>query len=170
MKRLAIVVALAATACTGEAGRAQHLEDAALRANFSAHRPAFERLLVMAREDRRFFRVADTWVGIHDLSNEQAAKAMPPARWAEYRRLFREADLPEGMSNPHGEPGLVLFYSSAQGILGGSIKGYAHADQALEPQVPSLDDPVQLHFSPDEPRERRFVPLGEGWYLFYEVG
>jgi hypothetical protein len=170
MKRTAVVLALwACAACGFDEGRAHHLSDAELRANFAAHRPAFQRLLAMAREDRKFLRVADTWVGIYGLSNEEAARVMPPARWAEYRRLFREVDLPEGMSNPHGEPGLVLFYSSAQGMLGGSIKGYAYAEEAPEPQVPSLDDTVGLHFSPDESLARRFVPLGDGWYLFYEV-
>jgi hypothetical protein len=171
MKRLAVVVLAvwAGTGCRSHEGRAQHVPDALLRANFAAHRPAFERLLAMARQDRRFFRVAHGWVGAHDLSNEDAARLLTPARWAAYRRLFREADLPEGMSIPPGEAGLVLFFSSAQGLLGGSIKGYAYAEAPPEPQVASLDDPRQLHFPPGESLERRFVPLAEGWYLFYEV-
>jgi hypothetical protein len=94
---------------------------------------------------------------------------MPPARWTEYRRLFREADLPEGISRRN--EGMVLFCSSGQGILGGSMKGYAHSTEELQPVVASLDNPVQLDFSRDVrgTAERRFVALGAGWYLFYEV-
>jgi hypothetical protein len=172
MKPWIAAVLLACSACGfGEQGRSQHLSDAELRANFAGHRPAFQRLLAMAQEDQRFFRVAHDWVGIPDLPNEDAARAMPPARWAEYRRLFREADLPEGMSRRVEVAGLVLFWSSAVGILGGSAKGYAHSTEELQPQVASLDDPVQLQFSRDLRGrvERRFVPLGDGWYLVYEV-
>ena len=172
MKPWMAAALLACAACGLEDHvRSEHLTDAELRANFAAHRPAFRRLLAMAQEDRRFFRVAPDWVGMPDVANEVAARAMPAARWNEYRRLFRDADLPEGISRPGGEPEAVLFCSSAVGILGGSMKGYAYSSAALEPVVPSLDDPVQLHFSTHlrGQVEGRFVPLGGGWYLFYEV-
>jgi len=170
---LVVLAGLAAAVACDEAPRA-HQADAVLKANFAQHRAAFERLVVLAESDRRFRRVADDWVSVNDMTNEDAKRLMPAERWNEFRRLFREADVPEGMSQCDGlgrcqRP--LLFLSSSEGMLdAGSLKGYAFSREPLEPLVESLDDPRQLHFSPDGDSEERFVRLDEHWYLILQVG
>jgi len=65
--------------------------------------------------------------------------------------------------------GPVFFISSTEGMLGGSLKGYAYSKAPLSPLVPSLDDPVSLGFTPDRTTDQRFVRIGQDWYLFYQV-
>ena len=169
-----IVAAGLAAAVTCEEPPRAHQQDAVLKANFAQHRAAFERLVVLAESDRRFRRVSDDWVSVNDMSDEDAKRLMPAERWSEFRRLLREADVPVGMSQCDGRghcQGPILFLSSSEGILdAGSVKGYAFSRMPLEPLVDSLDDPRQLHFSPDGDSEERFVRLDEHWYLVLQTG
>jgi len=68
---------------------------------------------------------------------------IPQERLNRYRRLLREADVPEGFLRPG--------------------MGYAFSSQPLEPIVESLDQPDSLAFGSGPTGERAYMPLRDGW-------
>jgi hypothetical protein len=155
------IVGLACAAC-GLEGRA-HRSDADLVANFERHRSAFDRIARMAEEDRNLYRLDEDF-----FRGGEGADGVPvtPARWNEYRRLFGEADVPDGFRKPAGSPEMLMLFSSLQGfVTSGTAKGYAYSRQELGPLVASLDHPESGSHAQGA---RAFVRLADGWYLFFE--
>lgn len=155
------IVGLAPAAC-GLEGRA-HRSDADLIAHFGRHRPAFDRIARMAEEDRNLYRLdEDSFAG----GEGPDGVPVTPARWNEYRRLFGEADVPDGFRKPAGAGEMLLLFSSLQGfVTSGTAKGYAFSRHDLTPLVENLDDPERRSHAQGT---RAFVRLADGWYLFFE--
>jgi hypothetical protein len=99
--------------------------DQALLADFHNHRAQLDRLASMATADSRLMRVADDWY--IDAAGADHRKPQPrllsAARWDEYRRLFRDLHLQEGVLI---WPGGIEFLSFCEGLAGsGDCKGFA---------------------------------------------
>ena len=143
--------------------------DETLDTNFRARRQTFESLLEMSRTDRSVIRIASdfTWLDT-DSSWPRAPEKLgfSKERWDQYRGLFREAGVPEGILQDT-EGGITYFICWTQGLMtNGSLKGYAYSENKLTPVVTSLDN------SASWPKGKRviFKKLDGNWYLFWMGG
>src|SRR5712691_8233039 len=134
-----------------------HLPDQQLIENLKAHRPEFEKLVVMILEDKTLTRVDEDWTQPKDFDQK---------RIAEYRRLFQVVGTPRGFSAPTTrEP--IEFIASSQGwVAHGSSKGYLYADKCPEyigKTVESLDG-ISLVQRPAGSGCRH---IDGKWYLYF---
>src|SRR5690348_11180832 len=83
----ALLSTAASTACGG------HPSDARLEKRFLGHRASFEALRRMSDDDSQYLRIASDFAQ----SRDGATVDLPPQRWKEYRRLFRDASLEDGI-------------------------------------------------------------------------
>lgn len=148
--------------------RASLPSDAALTAQFFAHRAQFDQLLRMAQQDKHLVRIAPnfTWLDT-DASWPRKNPGISPERWKEYRHLFVSAGVPDGISKGV-KPSVVLFLVAAQGLVpSGREKGIAYSPATLGPVVESLDrrPPRSLYADGHVMAFKAFTPH---WYLYYQ--
>jgi hypothetical protein len=138
--------------------------DATLIENFWMHEAQFRLLVNMSAEDSQVTRIADNFTQL------ASSVAWPrPAdqigfseeRWNQYRALFKEIGLQEGIFRRDGE---VLFVYWAAGLsVTGAEKGYVYTTRPVEPVFDSLDQiPV-----PVKSLQAGYRPIAENWYLYY---
>ena len=140
-------------------------KDAELSKRLAEHRRDFEQLVSMARADKELVRIAPdfTWTTSSVAwPRPDSQLGFAPARWDEYRRLFRGLGLEAGVLRPPDHRDAVYLLVQTKGLVtGGSTKGYAYSDTALEPRCESLDAPLR-----DE--GTCFKPLDDRWYIFLQ--
>ena len=113
----------------------------------------------MIREDKRLERVDDDWTRPED----PAAIGVPPARIAEYRRLFAEARVPRGFVS-HDGGAAVTFIAYTFGLsISGCAKSYLYSETAPEELV---DGPLDAYHGQSRTLVRRAI--GNGWYLEFD--
>jgi len=152
-----------------DAAATSYRSDAALQKQFSAHEADFEKLVQMAEEDIHLVRIARdfTWLDT-DVSWPRKDVGLSEDRWNEYRRLFRSAGIPDGISKDVNPP-KILFPIVARGFVPASQeKGIAFSSVALGPVLKSLDKKP-----PDELYDKRgyvvvFKPIKDHWYIYYQ--
>jgi hypothetical protein len=128
--------------------------------NLDAHRAVFDRLLTMIREDKGLERVDDDWTRPDDPSTI----GVSPARIAEYRRLFAEANIPRGFYS-FNEATTVQFIGFAEGLsISGCAKSYLYTTEK-EPEG-LVDEPLDGHHQDNKAFVRRRI--GENWFLQYD--
>lgn len=133
-------------------------DDAALIANWRAHRSTFAQLVAMLRQDERLQRLGETWIEPAD----PVDAGLTPERLAVYRRLMRDAGL-VGVAR-HGAR--FEFTAFASGLaVSGAAKGYTFGALPLPADEMSGD----LDTDGAGPRRmllyRKFAP---GWWLCLE--
>jgi hypothetical protein len=140
--------------------------DAELSQRLVDHRKDFEQLVAMAKADNELVRIAPdfTWTTSSVAwPRPDSELGFTPQRWDEYRHLFRALGLEAGILRPRDHRNTVYLLVQTKGLVtGGSTKGYAYSDTALEPRCNSLDKPIAVH------TEICFKPLGGMWYLYLE--
>lgn len=100
-------------------GGTPHPTDAALMAQFAAHRGEFDELRQMMQEDGGLQRVGPDFTRPAD----PASLGVAPARLARYRQLLATAGVAEGLLRQGGE---IVFLASTRGLsVSGSGKGVA---------------------------------------------
>jgi len=150
-----------------------HTSDRSLASNFYRNQASFSRLLQMAATEKSVVRIdprftccppvyADPLVPQQGPPNEGRLSG---PRWEEYRALFRELGLKDGISKLGG--GRVAFLASSVGIVNrGSSKGYLYSKAPPAPLIESLDDrspgPCSVQRDCDV-----YKRLTGNWYLFF---
>jgi hypothetical protein len=140
-----------------------HPSDESLRVRFLQREASFDKLLRMAREDSQMSHIAPafTWP-----TNKEVP--FPTQRWDEYRRLFRELGIEDGIQRLDNDRGLILIVRST-GMLGrGTAKGYAYSTKQLEPVVDSLDTAIPQPCA-GQKHCIAFKRLKNNSYLSYEI-
>ena len=141
--------------------------DAELTERLASHHKDFERLVAMAKADKQLVRIAPdfTWTTSSVAWPRPASElGFTTQRWDEYRHLFHMLGLEAGILRPWEHPDAVYLLVQTKGLVtGGSIKGYAYSDTALEPRCESLDKPEAVGHA-----EICFKPLGGRWYVYLQ--
>ena len=144
--------------------------DAELSQRLADHRKDFEQLVAMAKADNELVRIAPdfTWTTSSVAwPRPDSELGFTPQRWDEYRHLFHTLGIKAGILRPWDHRDAVYLIVQGKGLVtGGSDKGYAYSDTALEPRCDSLDN-REVRKARDE-TEICFKPLGGKWYLYLE--
>lgn len=120
----------------------------------------------MAREESGVERIAPDFIRLTDNvdpSETQRRARLSDKRWARYRRLFREAQVPGGVGiSPDG----VYFYVFDAGLAGGgSSRGYLWSPRPPKPLA------NEIHAAaPGAGGGDVFRPITGNWYLEYSGG
>jgi hypothetical protein len=144
--------------------------DAELSQRLVDHRESFEQLVAMAKADNEVVRIAPdfTWTSTNfGWPRPDSELGFTPQRWDEYRQLFNALGLKGGIVRPWEHPDAVYLIVDGKGlVIGGSAKGFAYSDTALEPHCDSLDN-REVRKARDD-TEIWFKPLGGKWYLYLQ--
>jgi hypothetical protein len=147
----AILSALVLTAC----GMPQ---ENALRKAYSQNKNALVELLHMQLEDPRLVRIAPSFTRLDtDWSWPRENIGISQDRWDKYRRLFRQANIADGIQRDHG---YLFYFVASEGLaIGGTSRGFAYTTA-----LPTI---IVDHLS-DCPREESvcFVKVEPDWYIF----
>jgi hypothetical protein len=140
----------------------RHPDDATMREHFSRNKSALSRIVQMAHEDSHLYRVAKdfTWP-TGQRSPQEGEPGLTPQRWEAYRKLFDEAEVPQGFIRVNEAPGRLLLIVTT---VPGGTKGYAYCPTPPDELVASLDT-----LPKGKGQWRGFVRIEEPWYLFREV-
>jgi hypothetical protein len=151
-----------------------HPSDKSLASNFYRNQAAFARLVQMAATDSGVVRIAPDYTCCPKVyaSQPEPQQGRPgearlsDSRWEEYRTIFRQLGLEEGISNL-GSGGFAFLASSVGIVNRGSLKGYIYSAVPLTPILNSLDGR-----SPGPCSVKRdcdvYKHLTGNWYLFFE--
>lgn len=126
-----------------------------LLARFEAHKPAFLELAALAISDPKLNRLTDDRV-------EPASVLIDSKKVTQYRSLFRELGISDGMLRRFGYEGIVFFPVRTTGLpSGGSALGYAFCTTVPTPLVDQID--------PDKQQGRGIVfrKIEDGWFVFF---
>ncbi len=116
-------------------GDIAHKSDAELIAHFQKNREKFEHLLQMVKEDQNLERVDDDWM----LPETPDAAGVSAGRIQQYRRIFKELEIPRGFHASHKSQ-IFKFISSSQGLaVGGSSKSFVWQKTPPENLVEDID-------------------------------
>ena len=132
-----------------------------LRSQFGLHKNSIVQILEMQRQDQNVVRIAPsfTWLDT-DMSWPRKNIGFSEARWAQYRALFQEAKIADGIVS---RDGAVWYYASSIGLtVGGKSRGYVYSENPLTPVVASFDHCIAGEGS-------CYIRLEEHWYIFQEV-
>jgi hypothetical protein len=141
--------------------------DATLVTEFQAHRPDYERLLGMFREDSGVGRIAYDFTRPANFFSGaplRSASILPAERLNQYHRLFDRLTLPGGIEG-YDAKHVVYFWRYAEGMgagLGGSSNGFAYSD-SLPPNTPSA-----VGCQAPQSECWQFRPIADGWFVLEE--
>lgn len=136
--------------------------EAELRDVFSSSKEVFDKVRAMSDEDVRVIRIA------FDFTSPE--KGLVEERWNEYRFLFKQLGLTEGIVRSGEFPDVIFLVARAQGLCtGGSGVGYAYSVKPLVPIVETLEKGLRSEITKNAGRHYAFVfkTLKEDWYVFY---
>jgi hypothetical protein len=140
--------------------------DSILLKQFATTRACFEKIVMMAREERDVERISSTFVRLNDNfmpSSEQRRERLSDDRWNSYRSLFQCARVPNGIGIGLG----VYFYAAGVGFAGsGQGKGYLWTVTPPKPLVGTLDG--KLPYDKDGSVDV-FRHIKGPWYLEYDA-
>jgi len=151
----------------------QSLANPDLDPNFKQHADDFEKLLKMAQQDSHVNRIAAnyTWLD-NDTKWPREDLGFSSARWDEYRALFKELSVPDGIVRTLDFPGAVFFIARSNGLCtGGSGAGYVYSVSPLSPNSSSPLKTLDFEARNNASRHYAYVfrTLKPDWYTFYEV-
>jgi hypothetical protein len=140
--------------------------DAAMERVFEQHEEDFGRLIDMSRVDSKVIRIAPDFTWLDDNARwprPESQLGFTKERWDEYKRLFSELSLREGLArDTEGDTVYLIAYSEGLGG-GGSGKGYVYSSKELSPLYDSLDN-----LPPASSNGKHvYKKLKGSWYLFY---
>ena len=174
MRRLiksgALVLLLAAILGTCALVADPHPSDDQIARELRDRRPLYEQLLKMVREEKRVTRINRDWIALADrasVPNEEMPLHLPPARHAEYVRLFDALELESGVDRA-ADGSSVYFLRSSVGLsVSGSTKALVW-EPGFTGAALATDDPGALRDACTATghcvTRRRIAP---GWYVFY---
>jgi hypothetical protein len=137
---------------------------------FVHHEEEFNKLVAMCEEDRRLIRIAPsfTWLKA-DASWPRSDVGLSSKRWSEYRSLFRQLGIRDGVTRNVDYPEAIFFLVYASGLVtDGSYKGFVYSTKVLSPEIASLDNGAWSRLDPKKGHVIQFRGIGANWYLFRE--
>src|SRR5882757_8187608 len=113
------------------------LDDPNLVLNFKRNPVRFEQLRAMAAQDVHLRRIAYDYTNVDEATvNAGDRVGLVTARWNDYRRLFDELSLREGIVRNEDYPdALFLIYRTKGLCTGGSSSGYVYSATEPHPLV-----------------------------------
>ncbi len=155
---LMFMLALAGIVVGCDSGECSSPENS-LRSTFAERFTILEKLRMMSEEDKSVIRIAPTFTRLEtDWSWPRSAEKLgfTKIRWNEYRRLFSESGVSEGLERD----GMSIFFITKACGLGVSGKSFGYA---FLPQKPTVTLKAL-----DELRGRGigYVPIRGEWYLY----
>jgi len=150
-----------------------HPSDRSLAYNFYRNHALFSRLIQMAAAERSVVRIDSKFTCCPTIYADprvprdlRSDGRLSNARWENYRALFRQLGLEDGISVLGSKR--VAFLASSVGIVNrGSTKGYIYSTVPPSPLVESLDDRSPGPCSVQRDCEV-YKHLTGNWYLFFE--
>lgn len=162
--RSSITIAAGTLAVLSMTGCYRPPHDAELIQNFEAHRAEFNRLLVMTADDAAFSRIAN---------GEIPPRGMSDSRFQEYKKVFRDLDIQNGVNwgmSGFRESFFILSGTSVPIGTKGEEVGYVYSAVPVRPIVSRLPIPAfRFQTHNDHGEEWAFRALETNWYLFYHV-
>ena len=152
----------------------KRLDSSELELNFKRNSTGFESLLSMAEQDSRLIRIAPdfTWLENNTKWPRQDV-GLNESRWNDYRTLFTNLSLSEGIVRTLDFPGAIFFVAKTRGLCtGGSSDGYVYSSTPLSPVVNSPADALDAaarHKHKNQYYVYVFKALKPNWYTFYQV-
>jgi hypothetical protein len=156
----ALIVLLPATGIAP----AHRNSDVSMIDNFRSHESEFERIVEMSGEDSKVVRIAPdfTWLeGNAAWPRPSSMIGFDEARWNEYRRLFSQTGVREGIIR-HGGRISFLYWLTGM-VTGGQEKGYVYSTEPLSPLFESLD-----HIPDVKSGDAVYRRIAGNWYLYYQ--
>ena len=141
-------------------GLVTHPSDIDFEQRLGSKEKGFNRLAAMLSEDLNVVRLDNGNLFL----NDDSKPGLTRDRLAEYRDLFRELSLENGIhrDNPHQ----VRLIVSTKGLVSpSSEKSFAYSTEKPAPLVDSIDGIVRKDNAEQSPV---YKSLGGNWYIFYE--
>lgn len=136
--------------------------DAKLVDIFERNKSDFQRLAIMAEQDRHLARIESTYTLPVRSSSALGATGLSQQRWDEYRQLFSKLGIKYGVDRREDFPSVVFLWADCDGsAISRDCKGYAYSERALSPIKDNLNDLAPGVF---------FRSLSKNWYLFRDGG
>jgi hypothetical protein len=132
-----------------------------LRRAYPQNKNTLIELLHMQLEDPQLVRIAPSFTRLDsDWSWPRENVGISPDRWDTYRRLFRQANIVDGIQFDHG---YLFYFAASEGLaIGGTSRGYAYTKVLPKVVVDHLSDcPSQEGVC--------FVKMEPDWYIFQWV-
>jgi hypothetical protein len=141
--------------------------------SFATRRKQLEELRTMVEADHTLVRIAADFTWLTDNTKWPRPNiGLSAKRWQEYRDLFRDVGLQEGVLRSANYPGAIFFIVHARGIVtGGAGVGYVCSESQLAPltQSPREDLDAIARASVKKGSATVFRKLAERWYAFYQL-
>lgn len=132
--------------------------DSELEETFINHECEFNQLIEMSKVDSKVLRIAlnFTWLDDESYSQPDPGIGFSNERWDEYKELFTQLKLKNGLQH-YPDNGIFYLYAS-------NIKGYAYSTTELSPLLDSLDNPET------KPVKSNMIykKLKDNWYIYYD--
>jgi len=152
--------------------RASHPSDASLIANFSEHRPAFDKLIELAIEDKVDLTIYNDREMFAEPGNwpKSCDNCVSADRWAEYQTVFVKLGDPQPLELTSRNRMMLMPVSFRSTEPDGGLesltseKGYVYSERNPWPVVESLDG---MGF---DTKGTFFKKISGSWYLYHEWG
>jgi hypothetical protein len=150
----------------------KHPSDTALISLFQENESSFNKLVEMSNIDSNVVRIAPDFTWLETNANwprPESQLGFTQERWKEYRTLFQQLHLNDGISRGNDSNGVViLFIAHSSGlVVNGSSKGIVYSQKKLSPLFESLDQNEKLN--PDnQDNGIAYRKIQGHWYLYYD--
>jgi hypothetical protein len=142
----------------------EHPSSASLQKQWRDHRADLETLVTMIKADTALKRVAPDFTRPENLT----AAGIDEQRLEEYRRLFKQTGVKNGISG-YGKKDTIWFHVSSLGLsVSGSGKGIAFVDGEPEGVVPDLDAHILKAHAGRAESFTAYQRIEGDWYLYYD--
>jgi hypothetical protein len=150
--------------------------DAWLEKRFYKQRSNLERLVAMMHEDSQIDRIDSDFIGKRDNGawpRPEREWGISAQRWADYRKIFRQAGFTEGTSRAVGSDDLFVIVYTEGLVTHGSAIGYLHcgpkASQQTYVEPPCTERKASGSGNYAGARYRyRYKKLAEDWYIYQQ--
>ncbi len=146
-----------------------------LAQHFAERRATLEQIGVMAHQDREYSRLNRAYVTLAATGKTQSTRgALIPDRWEQYKRLFAQANLQDGLEQDAA--GDIFFIAGGEGLLHrGHTTGYVFCTDpdapasAHSPFVPCRSAHQDAGSQPYDVKKNaggyEFRKVGDGWFV-----
>jgi hypothetical protein len=149
--------------------------DASLERRFDRERPEFERLVRMMEEDWNMSRIAPDFTWRQDnvaWPRPESEWGISNERWNDYKRLFSQTGLDDGITRPEKSSDTLLDVWSWGLVVGGRSVSYVHCgpprDGSAHTVPPCLQDKDSGRVEESPGDAYRFKKIAPDWYIFEE--
>jgi hypothetical protein len=146
------------------------ISDSKLEQKFRSHSADFDQLVKMFEEDQRIVIIRPNLTTLdNDSSWPRKDIGISVERWNQYRKLFKELGLSQGLERRNDYSAILLVADGSGPVTASSYKGYAYSERPVSPSLNSLD----AKWLPPSVYDKKghaivFKPIAKNWYLYRE--